>query len=108
MIRGQKKHINLFNINFWPPPQTPDFGPPEKFYVPHFLGKDAKKGTHISFWGGFLGQKGGSTRAIFGHKRLVYLLFALNDGTRFMAFAGKSAKNNENQRKAAKNCAQIS
>ena len=34
--------------------------------VPQFLGSDAKKGTHITFFGGILGvQKGGPKRAIF-------------------------------------------
>ena len=40
--RGPKKAHKLFNITFWPPPKTPHLGPPEKVYVPHFLGKDTE------------------------------------------------------------------
>ena len=57
--RGQRKHINFFNITFWPPPKTPDLGPQKKVYVPHFLGKDAKKGPTQTFSGGFSGSKRG-------------------------------------------------
>ena len=39
--RGREKHINFFNINCLAPAQK---GPPEKVYVPHFLGKNAKEG----------------------------------------------------------------
>ena len=42
---GPKKHINFFNINFLVPTQNPPFwAPRKKFDVPHFLGKNAKKG----------------------------------------------------------------
>ena len=44
MFKGPKKHINFFNINFLAPTQNTHFGPQKKAYVPHFLGKDAKKG----------------------------------------------------------------
>ena len=54
-------HSHAFLVpNFWPAPKTPRFGPPEKVYLPHFLGKDATKGTHINFWGEILGVKTGS------------------------------------------------
>ena len=43
-LRDGKKHINFFNISFLAPTQNPpNFGPPERVHVPHFLGKDAKK-----------------------------------------------------------------
>ena len=43
--KGRKKHINFFNINFLAPTRNPQFwAPQKKVYVPHFLGKNAKKG----------------------------------------------------------------
>ena len=53
--KGRKKHINFFNISFWPPPKTPHFGPPEKSLCASFPGKERIKGTHINFFGGFSG-----------------------------------------------------
>ena len=47
--KGQKRHINFFKVNFLRPPKAPDLGPPEKKYVPHFLGKERRKGTHMYF-----------------------------------------------------------
>ena len=41
--RGPNKHINFLKLNFLPPPQNPYFGAPKK-YVPHFLGRSAKRG----------------------------------------------------------------
>ena len=54
-FRGQKKHINIFNINF-PPDKTPDFGPTEKSFCASFPGKERKQGTHINFSGGIFGS----------------------------------------------------
>ena len=50
-------------------------GPQKKVYVPHFLGKEAKKGTRINFFGGILGSKRGPKRAIFGHTKFSLLFF---------------------------------
>ena len=71
--------MNFFNINFWPPPKTPDFGPPEKkFMCLISWERTQKRNTHKFFRGDFWGQKGGPKRAIFGHKKFSdCFLFAL-------------------------------
>ena len=50
--------------------KRPILGPQKKGVVPHFLGKNAKKGSTLTFPGEFLGKKGGPKRTILGHKRL--------------------------------------
>ena len=72
-FRGQKKHINFFNTNFL----AELFGPPEKSSCASFPGKGRKKGTHINFSGGFLGQKGCPKRPVSATKSLVYCVFFL-------------------------------
>ena len=68
-IKGRRKHINFFNINFWPlPPKTPHLGPPEKSLCASFPGKQGD--PHKLFRGESWGQKGGPKRAI-----LVYCSF---------------------------------
>ena len=64
-IRARKKHINFFNINFVAPAQNPNLGPLEKLYVPHFLGKNAKKGPTSTLSGGSSGSKTGSQTGHF-------------------------------------------
>ena len=73
MIKGWKKHINFFNINFLDPTQTPILGLRKKVYVSHFLGKNAKRDPHKLFRVDFWGQKRGPKRAIFGHKKFSLL-----------------------------------
>ena len=62
-IRGPKKHINFFNINFFAPTQNT----PER----------TQKGTHINFFGGTLGVKKGVPNGPFSvTKSLVYCFFS--------------------------------
>ena len=60
------------------PTLNPKFGPPrKKVYVPHFLGKNAKKGyRHKLLRGHVGGKKRGPKQEIFGHKKFS-LLFSL-------------------------------
>ena len=52
-----KAHKLFQDRLFGPHPKHPILGPPERVYVPHFLGNDAKKGpTSIFFWGGVLSE----------------------------------------------------
>ena len=69
-----KKHINFFNINFLAPTlNTLVWAARKKVDVPHFLGKDAKKGAHINFFGGIFGVKKGAPNGPFSAtKSLVY------------------------------------
>ena len=73
-----KKHINFFNINFLHPIQKhPILGPQKKVYVPHFLGKNAKKRTHINFFGGILGAKNGVPNGPFSATKSLVSCFFL-------------------------------
>ena len=69
--------MNFFNINFLAHPKRPILAPQKKkVYVPHFLGKNAKKGTHINFFGGIFGVKNGDPNGPFSAtKSLVYCSF---------------------------------
>ena len=67
--KRQKKRTN-----FLAPTQNPHLGPQKIVYVPHFLAKNAKKGTRINLFGGFLGSKIGSHTGHFRPQK-VYLLF---------------------------------
>ena len=69
--KGQKKHINFFNINFLSPTQNaPFWAPRKKVYVPLFLGKNAKKeDPQKKFRANFGVQKGAPKGAILGHKK---------------------------------------
>ena len=83
-IKGQRKHINFFDINFLAPnPKSPILGPrkQKESLCASIPGKGRKKGTHINFFAGdFWGQKRGPKRAIFSHKKFSLLLFpALRD-----------------------------
>ena len=73
-VRGPKKHINFFNINFSAPTQnTPFWAPRKKFKCASFPGKGRKKGTHINFFGAILGvSKGAPNRPFSATKSLVY------------------------------------
>ena len=64
-IRGPKKHINFFNINFLAPTQNTLVWPPEKSLCASFPGKGRKKGIHINFSWGFLGSKRVSQNGTF-------------------------------------------
>ena len=80
-IRGPKKHINFFNINFLAPTQnTPFWAPRKKFMCLISCERTQKRDPHKLFWGGFGVKKGGPKRAIFGHKKFSLLFFpALTD-----------------------------
>ena len=78
VIKGQKKHINFFDINFLAPTQAPHLGPPEKSSCASFSGKERKKGTHLNFCrGDFRGPKRGPKQAIFSHRKFSLLFFSL-------------------------------
>ena len=75
-IGDEKKHINLFNINFLAPTQIPPFWAPLKVHVPHFLGKNAKKGPTLTFSGGFwVFKKGVPNEPFSATKSLVCCSF---------------------------------
>ena len=64
--RGPKKAHKLFQHNFFGPhPKHPCWAPRKKVYVPHFLGKDTKKGPTYKLFGGILGVKKGSQTGHF-------------------------------------------
>ena len=65
ILRGQKKHINSFNITFWPPPKTPHFRPPRKKLMYLFPGKGCKKRTYINLFGRILVVKKGAPNGQF-------------------------------------------
>ena len=92
MIRGQIKHMNLFNMNLFGlhPNETTHSGPQKEVYVPHLLGKDAAKGPTSISVGGLLGPKTGSHGLFLATKSLVYSFFALNDCGRTFANAKKT------------------
>ena len=69
----EKAHKFFQHKLFGPHPKHPNLGPQKKVYVPHFLGKDAKRDSHNLFRGDFGGQKQGPKRAIFGHKKFSLL-----------------------------------
>ena len=72
------------NFLLAPGPETAHFGPPEKKSLcASFPGKEDKKGPTRKFSGGFLGQKGGPKRAIFGHQKvlIIYLIRAHTKGS---------------------------
>ena len=74
--KGQKRHINFFKINFWPPPKTPRFGPPEKSLCASFPGKGRKKRDPHKLFRGILGPKNGAPNGpLSATKRLVYCSF---------------------------------
>ena len=70
-IKEQKKHINIFSINFLAPPQTPHFGPPEKSLCASSPGKERKKRDEL-FRGDFWVKKGVPIRPVSATKSLVY------------------------------------
>ena len=58
--KGRKKHINFSNTNFLPPhPNAPFWAPSQKNLCASCPGKERNKRTHISFFGGLFGSKGG-------------------------------------------------
>ena len=72
VFKGQK--INFFNINFLAPTQNPPcWAPRKKVYVPHFVGKNTKKGPTYTFSGG-LGSKTGSQTGHFRPQKFSLLL----------------------------------
>ena len=58
LVRGQKNTYIFSTWTFWPTP-NPHFGPEKKVDVPHFLGKNAKRGPTWTSSGGFWGVKKG-------------------------------------------------
>ena len=83
-VKGQKKHINFFNINSLPPTQnTPFWTPREKFMCLMSWERTQKRDPHKLFSGRNLGSKRGSQTGHFRpQKALVYcfcslLVFAL-------------------------------
>ena len=75
---GTEKAHKLFQHKlFGPHPKPSILAPQKKVYVPHFLGKNAKRDPHKLFREEFLGQKRGPKQAIFRHKKFS-LLFRNN------------------------------
>ena len=74
-FKGQKKHINFFNIIFLAPARNPTSWAPKKSLCASFPGRKTQKvDPHNFFWGGGLGVKRGPKQAIFGHKKFSFLL----------------------------------
>ena len=79
---GDRKAHKMFNINFVAPTQNTLFGPPENSLCASVPGKERKRGTHINFFGGFWGQKGGPRQTVLGRKKFslfFLLLYILRD-----------------------------
>ena len=76
-IKGRKKHINFFNINFLRPTQNPPvWGPEEKVYMPHFLGRNTKRHPHKLYRRDFWVIKSGVPNGPFSAtKNSVYCFF---------------------------------
>ena len=74
--RDRKAHKLFQHELFGPRPKHPYFGRPEKVYVPHFLGKNAKKGPTRTFSDGFWGSKTESQTGHFEHKNFSLLFFS--------------------------------
>ena len=76
-LGDRKKHTGVFSINCLAPTQNTPFRTSKKnVYVPHFVGKEAKKDLHKLFQGGFPGQEWGS-QTILGPKKLSLIVFFL-------------------------------
>ena len=78
LSRGQteKAHQLFQHKLFAPHPKHPFLGPQKRVYVPHFLGKDAKKGPTLhSFRGIFGSKKGVPNRPFSATTSLVYSFF---------------------------------
>ena len=77
-FRGPKKHISFFNINSLDPhAKHLILGPQKKVYVPHFLGKGAKRDPHQLFRGDFFGVKTGVPNGPFSATRSLVYCFLL-------------------------------
>ena len=78
--KGQKKHINSFNINFLVPNKEPSSGTQRKSWCASFPGKKTQKRRdphklfrkQEGFWGN---KKRSPKRAAFGHKKFSLLFF---------------------------------
>ena len=75
-LGGQKKHMNFFNINFWPPPKPPFWAPRKKFVCLVSWERTQKRDPHKLFRGDCWGQKRGPKRGIFGHKKFGLVFFS--------------------------------
>ena len=76
-VKGRKKHINFFNINFLAPTQNlPFWAPRKKFMCLISWQRTQKRDPHKLFRGDLGGQKRGPKQAIFGHKKFCLLLFS--------------------------------
>ena len=75
-IRGPKKHINFFNINFLAPTPQKTFSAPRLKFMCLISWERTRKGTHINFFGRIFGVKKGVPNGPFSAtKRLVYCFF---------------------------------
>ena len=75
-VKGRKKHINFFNINFLHPTRNPPFWAPRKKFMCLISWERTQRGTHINFFGGILGVKNGVPNEPFSaRKSLVYCFF---------------------------------
>ena len=72
-LRGQKKHINIFNVNFLAPTQNTRFLPPEKSPCASFPGKGPKRDPH-KLSGGMFGSKRSQT-GHFRPQKVSFIVF---------------------------------
>ena len=76
-VRGRKKHINFFNINFLAPSQNAPFWTPrKKFMCLISWVRTPKRDPHKLFWEGFWVQKGVPNGVFSATKSLVYCFFS--------------------------------
>ena len=74
VCRGQKKHMNFFNINFLAPTQVDPPPPPQNASVP---GKRRQKRTCTNLFRGILGSKRGSQTGRFWSQKVYCFFLAL-------------------------------
>ena len=78
--KGRKNFLahRLFQHKlFGPHPKKPILGSQKKVHVPHFLGKERKKGTHLNFFGGIFGVKTGVPNGPFSATKSLVYCFSL-------------------------------
>ena len=77
VCKGQKRHVNFFNINFLVPTQSSPFGGPRKKFTRLISWERTQKSDphHLFFGGGLGSKKRGPERAIFGHSNFSSLFF---------------------------------
>ena len=74
MIGFRKSHKLLQHKLFDPNPKQPMLGPLKKIHVPHFLGKEPKKGPASIFLGDFWIQKGVPNRPFWATEKFSLFL----------------------------------